>query len=456
VKKIRLVLAIIFFSSLFVFTAFAEENAAVVSTAPVEAQAVPHNQPITRPLRTVQTDGYPPSRLSPYLQASSATRPLSLITSSNLAQPLTQRYIKQYSSSGGKQWLKTVMERGAPYIGFIRGEIETRGLPPELLYLPVIESQFLSTAVSRSGATGLWQFMRNSIAPFDMKVNEWIDERRDFWKSTQGALRKLEENYLYFGDWPLALAAYNAGLGAVNRAVKQYGGDYWSLCERKLLKTETVHYVPKLIAVAAILSDPRRYGMDPLWAETPQWTRVPVKRQADLKVLAAEAGIDAAALANANKELSYGVTPPGDYHIKVREEDAEKVRAVLERADIKLVTYYRHQVRSGDTLSALAQHYGVTVDYIAQANPGVEARYLKLGSTLLIPAMKETGPYAPAVRPPSAMNYSGVHLVKKGETLWSLSLAYGIDPETLADANGMDLNGVLREGRELKVPGNRE
>ena len=377
-----------------------------------------------------------------------------LLTPEAMEKPLTQRYIRQYSSPGGIAWLSAVMKRADPYLAFIRKEIAGRNLPEELIYLPVIESGYLATALSKSGATGLWQFMKNSTGPFDMKVNDWVDERRDFWKSTQGALRKLEENYKYLGNWPLALAAYNAGLGAVNRAIQQSGiRDYWILSQENLLKTETIHYVPKLLAAAYILSNLRQFGMEARWPEDPQWKRVEVQRPADLRILAEEAGADSGELLSANRELLYNVTPPGQgYFLKVAQKDAEKVAGVLARTDIPLVHYYIHSVRSGDTLLALALHYGITVDQILESNPGVQARYLKLGSRLLIPAFKEAGPYVRPAPAPENLVFDGTHLVKQGETLWSIALAYEVDPEIFAQANGMELTDILREGRVLKTP----
>jgi membrane-bound lytic murein transglycosylase D len=377
-----------------------------------------------------------------------------LLTQAALEKPLTRHYIRQYSGSGGLSWLTAVMKRGGPYLAFIRREIADRNLPEELLYIPVIESGYLSTALSRSGAAGLWQFMKNSIAPFDMKVNDWIDERRDFWKSTQGALRKLEENYKYFGDWPLALAAYNAGLGAVNRVIQQSGiRDYWLLSEKNLLKTETIHYVPKLIAASYILSNPRQFGMEQLWPEDPEWTRINVTQPADIRILAREAGIDRDELIWANRELLYNVTPAGNnYYLKVRGKDAEKTAAILSKNDLALINYYMHTIRSGDTLLALALHYGITVEQIMASNPGIQERYLRIGNRLLIPALKETGPYERPAPPRENLVFGGSHLVKKGETLWSIALGYDVDPEVLAEANGMELTDVLREGKTIKTP----
>jgi membrane-bound lytic murein transglycosylase D len=373
-----------------------------------------------------------------------------------LEHPLTQRYISQYTSPGGLSWLKQVMARGEPYLAFIRREIEDRELPPELLYLPVIESAFLPTAKSASGAVGLWQFMKNSITPFDMKVTEWMDERMDFWKSTQGALSKLEDNFRQLQDWPLALAAYNAGLGAVNRTISRTGiKDYWELSDKKHFKTETIHFVPKLLAVAAVVSDPRRYGLDPLWPEDPQWTRVPVERPADLEILAEAAGIDGEVLKAANRELYYGVTPPGNgYSLKVRAADESAIREVLDQTDIPLIMYHFHTIQYGNTLSELAQHYGVSVAQITEANQGIRARYLRIGQRIRIPAVRDVRPYmqAGASKRTGAADFTGTHLVKQGETLWSIALAYDVDPEALASANGISLEDTLRVGKSLKTP----
>ncbi|MDR2020872.1 MAG: LysM peptidoglycan-binding domain-containing protein [Treponema sp.] len=411
----------------------------------IEAEMPPSRPRIDRPLR--QNRYAPASRfISPRAADHTLTIP-------GIDNPLTQKYIGQYSSPGGLAWLNTAMERSAPYIGFIREEIAARGLPPELVYLPVIESAYVPTAVSRSGAAGLWQFMRNSIAPFDIRVTDWMDERRDFWKSTVGALSKLEENYRFFGDWPLALAAYNAGLGAVRRTIAGAGtGDYWALSERKLFKNETIQYVPRFLAVAYILSNPRRFGITSVWPEDPRWTRIPVGRAVDLELLAEYAGIDGDDLKRANRELFYSVTPPDPgYHLKVRASDAPAVEAALKRTDLVFIKYYFHTVRSGDTLSAIGRHYGVSADQIVSSNPGAQPRYLKIGTRLIIPALKEVGPYQPPVRN-ADLSFTGNHLVKRGESLWSISLAYNVNPEALAEANGMALNDTLREGRSLKIP----
>jgi membrane-bound lytic murein transglycosylase D len=373
-----------------------------------------------------------------------------------LDQSLTRRYLQQYSGDTGLAYLVESMERGGPYLAFIRQEVDARNMPPELVYLPVIESGFLPTAVSRSGAAGLWQFMRNSIAGYGMGITDYVDERMDFWKSTQSALQKLEDNYRFLGDWPLALAAYNAGLGALTRLIKQTGiRDYWTLAEKRLLKTETIHYVPKLLAVSHILSHPRQYGFSPSWPEDPQWTRIRADRSVDLEVLAEYAGADKDLLKKGNSELRHGITPPsGDHRIKAPQADAPALLAALASSDLPLIRYHVHTIAYGDTLSALALRYRVGVEQILGANPGTEERFLQIGRKLRIPALGGRGSPPPAAQGATASGaaFEGAHQVQRGETLWSIARLYQVDPRVLAEANGMDLQDILREGRILKTP----
>ncbi|MDR2768689.1 MAG: transglycosylase SLT domain-containing protein [Treponema sp.] len=402
---------------------------------------------IPRPVRQVRYKDTPPR--------SHIETPVSL-TLNGLDEELTQKAIAQYSSPGGRNWISTILKRSEPYIGFIRAEAERRGLPQEIIYLPVIESAYSVNAVSRAGATGLWQFMRNSIGPYDMRITEWVDERRDFWKSTIGAMDKLEDNYKALGNWELALAAYNAGLGTVNRAIKKYGtNDYWELCRLKAFRNETMQYIPRLIAVSYMISRPRRFGIQVCWPEDPLWTRIPVGRAVDLKIVAEHAGLSGDVLKNANGELLYGITPPDpDYQIKVPQVHAEAVAAVLKNQELTLIKYYFHTIRSGDTLLGIARRYGISVNQIQSQNPGLLPQNLKIGVRLVIPALREITASG-ASRDTDSVSFTGVHLVKRGETLWSIALAYNTDPETLAQVNNMSLNGTLSVGRALKTPAGR-
>ena len=375
-----------------------------------------------------------------------------LLTETALEQELTQRYIAQYTSRNGIAILNAIMERGYIYLPFIKKEVERRGLPAELCYLPVIESGFQITARSKSGAMGLWQFMMNSISPYDMKVSEIIDERRDFVKSTRGALQKLENEYKRLGSWELTLAAYNSGLNAVTRIVQKTGSsDYWELSGQNEFRKETLHFVPKLLAVVYVLSRPRMYDIN-IWQKEIEWEAIPLPRQVSLDILADETGINRNLLRRLNAELTHGISPiDSNYRLKVPSSHIEQITAVLARKDLRLIRYLYHVVRNGDTIWSMSRHYGTTIAMIEQHNPGINGRFLKIGETIIIPAFGDAPP--PPARPVTAhKNYPGIHVVQKGETFWSLSRIYGIDPQELAEANGMQMNQILHEGRTLKVP----
>jgi len=407
-----------------------------------------------RPLRSKQPDPslpLPSNRSTPILTPAN-----SLVTDFALEQPLTQRYINQFSSPHGIATLNAVLERANFYLPFIKEEVARRNMPPELAYLPVIESGFVITARSRSGAVGLWQFMLNSISPYNIKVTDLIDERRDFEKSTKAALQKLDENYRTLGSWELALAAYNSGLGAVTKTVKRTGkNDYWELAGKGALKQETTHYVPKLIAANYIISHPRKYGIN-IWHEKFDWTSIPLKRQVSIDILAEETGISRTLLHSLNAELLHGISPADpNYRLKIPSEHIEKISAVLESEDLPLIRYYYHIVKTGDTLWSMSRNYGIAVNVIEQHNPGVAGRYLKIGETIIVPAFGDAPlPKIEAVNVPAAAppNFTGTYVVQKGETFWSLSRKYGVDPQVLAEANGFKITDILREGRTLRVP----
>jgi membrane-bound lytic murein transglycosylase D len=365
-----------------------------------------------------------------------------------------ERFRTSYLTAGGRKWLEAVAERSRPYASFILERIRYHGVPEELFFLPFIESEYSAKAVSRSGASGLWQFMRNSVGGYDMRMDDWIDERRDFMKSTDAALRKLTYNHERFGDWLLALAAYNCGAGAMDKAIKAGGGvrDYWLLRQGGFLPKETASYIPKFLAVVSIAMHGGRNGLTPSWTPSIEWTRVPLDRPVDISMLASIAGVPYDLIKSGNPELRYGVTPPeGKYSIKVPVSYEESVRAAIASRKT-LMSVYMHSVRSGDTISALAQYYEISVAMITKMNPGLSPNNIRIGQSIVIPAFKDKKPYTGAARPADTLAYTGTYVVLKGDTLWSLSLRYSVQPEVLAEKNGMNLSSVLREGMSLLVP----
>jgi membrane-bound lytic murein transglycosylase D len=364
---------------------------------------------------------------------------------------LFEKYRQYYLSDGGRKILLATMQRAAPFMDYIQSKVAEYGVPQELAYLPVIESSFSPFAVSRSGATGIWQFMRNSIVGYGMSITEWVDDRRDFMKSTDAALNKLIDNYKDLKDWPLAIAAYNAGLGALRRAVNATGGDtdFWNIYEKGLVSRQALDYVPKFLAVASILLYPELYGLE-LPSSSIKWEAIPLDRQVDIKLLAAKAEIPLDTLKLGNAELHYTITPPENTHLlKIPADKSEQVKAILSDPNAPLVHYEIYKVKQGDTLTAISKRYGISISMIARVNTGLNPDRLRIGQILMIPL---------SLQPLQGSGSSGgsaqtsTHTVQKGDTLYGLARRYGTTAQKLANLNGINLNSILRIGQKLKVP----
>lgn len=368
--------------------------------------------------------------------------------------PLIEKFRKQYMSTDGYNYLSKIMKRSAPYRDFIIELLETENMPAELLFLPVIESGFFETATSKSGAVGIWQFMKNSIGGYNIHIDDWVDERRDPWKASIAAVKKLKWNYSQFNDWPLALAAYNSGAGTIRTAIKKAGkADYWYLAEHGYLKKETLYYVPKFLAIAEILSRSEELNID--WGNTedhPPTSTIEIKRAIDVRLLAEELGLDSETIRKLNPSLRYFITPPSiKYQLRLPSAYTEAAQTVLNQSDKLLIKYYQYRIKSGDTLYALANHYGVSIQSILNYNTGLKPETLKIGKTILIPALKSVGTYS-GKNIVQAGNFDGTHTIRQGDTLWSLALKYSVSVELLAQKNNLSINSVLKLGNTLKVP----
>ena len=367
--------------------------------------------------------------------------------------PLLEKFRKRYTTEEGLRYLEAIMQRSVQYRLFIIEEIRRENLPAELLFLPVIESGFHSKAISRSGAVGIWQFMQNSIGGYNININEWLDERRDPWKTSIAAVKKLRWNYSLYNDWYLALAAYNCGVGAMDKAIKKANSkNYWYLAEKVFLKKETALYVAKFLAITEILMQSKKYGID--WGEpvsSAATDTITVKKSVDLLVLAEELNTDYSLFLDLNPSLKYNITPPNiEYNLRVPAEHKEAVEELLSQNKL-LVKYYTYRIKSGDTLYALSKHYGVGVDTILKYNPKINSRALKVGQDLYIPAVKSVTAYT-RKNEPQNLNFNGRHKIKRGDTLWSIALKYKVEVELLAEKNGINVNSILSLGQVLKVP----
>ena len=381
-----------------------------------------------------------------------------VLSSALSSNPVVEENYKRILASAEDQLrIRIALDRAKPYASFIRRKIEEHKLPPEIFYLPIVESLYNPFARSPQGALGIWQFMANSMYPW-MVRNEWVDERRDFWKSTIGALEKLSLNYRYTKDWLFALAAYNCGLNRVIYVIQRNPGkDYWRIAEARLLPRETRAYIPRFLAVAKYASYMGRKGYALDWEGGIQWVRIPLPYPVDLRVLARKAGIPLEILLIGNRELQFPITPPKNHALKVPEQYQEQVQALLKDEKNRLLDFVVHTVGPGDTLYDLSLHFGPPLSMILNYNPGVRPEALQIGRKLLIPKLKDVGPFKRLVvasrkEVSPQETFSNTHTVQKGDSLWSIAKAYRTTVERLARENNLRVEDPIHPGITLKVP----
>ena len=360
-------------------------------------------------------------------------------------------------------YLDRTFKRGERYLYHIVNELEARNMPLELALLPVVESAFNPVAYSRARAAGLWQFIPATGRRYGLKQNWYYDGRRDVLAATSAALDYLQFLAAEFdGDWLLAVAAYNCGEFAVARAIernRQAGKptDFFSL---KLPK-ETRAYVPKLLAMRRIVADPTSHGLAfaPI-ADQPYFTKVDVAGQIDLQVAAELSELPKEELLALNPAFNHWVTDPdGPHHLLVPVTHEEKLtQAVAALPPEKRVRIVYHRVRPGDTLGGIADRYGVSVATLKTANK-LKGTMIHPGQDLLVTTSPRSidgrvamiDDDAPVVRKRSSG--SGKHVVRRGDTLWSIARDYRVSMETLASTNGIRRDSTLAVGQVLRIPG---
>ena len=234
-------------------------------------------------------------------------------------RPEVEPYKKRWLSPWGIAELKTILENGEKYRHYVKRRLIEEALPSCIEFIPVIESSYKPLAKPASGkSVGLWQFMENSIENYLVK-NQWIDERRDPWKSTDAALKKLKANYKQFGDWLLAIAAYNCGAGAVKRALKKSEQkNFWSLARDKLIPDHAIAYIPNLLAVSDITQNSFWYNVElpqafydaETYSPYDDFDELETTKSVSLRALALEMRVDPKILIELNPALIYEITPP--------------------------------------------------------------------------------------------------------------------------------------------------
>lgn len=313
-----------------------------------------------------------------------------------LDKAMTEKYRNQYLGAHGRKLLIESIQNSAPYRPYIIQQLTEKGLPLYLQYLPIVESNYVPTAVSRSGATGIWQFMENSMKPL-LKKSSWYDDRRDGWKSTDMAILKLTENYKMFNDWALALAAYNCGAGAMTRILRENPGkDFWYLADNGLLNQQSSQYVPRLLAIADIIENAEYYGAtdikeanDKILAlEVQEFDYITTSAMISFGQLSEASGVKKDTIKQLNLALFRNCTPAGEvYKVRLPKGTSEGVEEKLKKMGVAKDAII-YTVEKGDSLWGISRKYGVTVKDLCDANSISEKSILSIGKKLIVPIFK--------------------------------------------------------------------
>jgi membrane-bound lytic murein transglycosylase D len=345
---------------------------------------------------------------------------------------------------------------GSRYEPMIRSKMKAGGLPEDMYYLALVESGFNPHAYSRAAAVGMWQFMTSTARDMGLRVDRWVDERRDPVRSTSAAVRFIRGLRDQFGSLYLAAAAYNGGPGRVSRGLARYADDlentagddaFFVLAEKDYLRNETREYVPQLIAAALIAKEPSRYGMTIHTLPPLAYDSVRVPASTPLAAIAKAARVSTREISDLNPHLLRGMTPPREtYQVRVPEGAATQFDSAFAALppDERIATH-RIETKKGDTAERLARANGISVSALKGFNPSMErlkSGRLAVGQVLLIPtpavASASLAVPDPAIeRFPSSTARLRVHTVRRGETMRAIARKYDTTPERLMRINGL-------------------
>ncbi|GAA0686634.1 LysM peptidoglycan-binding domain-containing protein [Marinobacterium maritimum] len=381
----------------------------------------------------------------------------------DLEQPRIQTQLNWYNRH--PSYLTRVTERAQPYYHYILNEVLKRDMPAEIALLPVVESAYDPFAYSHGRAAGPWQFIPGTARHFGLKSNWWYDGRRDILASTDAALTYLQQLHKRFdGDWLLALAAYNAGGGTVNRAIRRNreqgkATDFWSLD----LPRETKAYVPKLLAVAKMVRDADELGLTLTQIDNePHFEIVETGGQIDLAQVAEMAEMELKALYQLNPGFNRWATDPeGPHQLLIPVDRAEKLQAHLAQLPPEQrVSWHRYKVQAGDTLSTIAKRFNSSVAVIRQGN-NLKGNTIRIGQGLVVPkpahdashyALSESQRKRARIQQLEQRHSRKLyHQVGSGESFWSIAQKYGVGVRELARWNQMAPGDTLRTGQQLLV-----
>lgn len=372
-------------------------------------------------------------------------------------------YFLYYFQTSGKASFSRWLSHSSRYIPMMKAILKREGMPEDLVYVAMIESGFQMHARSWANAVGPWQFISETGRHYDLRIDQWIDERKDPVKATTAAALYLKELYgLFKGDWYLATAGYNAGENKILRAISMYNtSDFWEISRGSYLKRETKEYVPKLLAAAIIAKDPGRYGFTDIAYLTPiEYDTVTIPSRTNLDLVAKLCDTTFEYIKELNPDLRHWCTPPNypDYLLKIpkgskQQFEAEYAKIPENQRFTERVLYSRYQARKKDSLKKLARRFGTSPAHLAELN-GLNSKSRISGKLLLVP-VKQTVDFGHEGRAaksiPAKGRYAKYYTIKTGDTLSSLAKRFNVSPKLLSAWNNMKAKVVLKPGRRIIV-----
>ncbi|HXE97925.1 MAG TPA: transglycosylase SLT domain-containing protein [Dongiaceae bacterium] len=373
-------------------------------------------------------------------------------------------YFLYYFQTSGKPSFSRWLSHSSRYIPMMKEILKREGMPEDLVYVAMIESGFQMHARSWANAVGPWQFISDTGRRYALRIDQWIDERKDPVKATTAAALYLKELYgMFKGDWYLAAAGYNAGENKILRAISMYNtSDFWEISRGSYLKRETKEYVPKLLAAAIIAKDPARYGFTDIAYLTPiEYDTVAIPSRTNLDLVAKLSGTTYESIKELNPDLRHWCTPPNypGYQIKVPKGsklqfEAEYAKIPESQRFTERVLYSRYQVRKKDTLKGVARRFGTSSAVLAELN-GLNAKSRIAGKTLLVPVIQTVDfsheGRAPRSAATSKGSFAKYYTVKSGDNLSSLAKRFNVSTKLLSAWNNLKTKVALKPGRRIII-----
>src|SRR5580700_5040142 len=353
-----------------------------------------------------------------------------------------------YFSNRGRGTFERAFARSGRYHDMMVSILKQEGVPQDLIYLAQAESGFQPTAVSRAGARGIWQFMGSRGRGYGLQHSLWVDDRQEPEKSTRAAARHLKDLYAEFGDWYLAMAAYNSGPGTVQAAVRRTGyADFWELYRRNVLPKETRNYVPIILAMTIVSKNLSQYGFDDVSRDEPvAYDSVTINYPVDLRLVAECVDATPAQLQELNPSLLRLSTPragPFELHLPHGTKDQYETAIATVPSDMRLWWRY-HKVQPGDTLASLSRSYQVPVKSIATTNQ-LDGAELEAGARLIIPVAAGKHPLSDTATYARRITRYKVH---RGDTVETVAENFGVSAQMVRRWNGLHSGDSLR-GRKV-------